>query len=117
VYLAPRRAAPPPIQQIANDVLAKYAQETEMEAGKGAAGKGGRWRIYAARTKSQEEALAVYDKLREAGYPATINPTQAEGGTQYQVRIAGLLSKADGTAVAIKLKAELGLEHVAVSLQ
>ena len=117
VYLAPRDAPPPPIQQIADDLLARYAAETEIEPGKGAAGSGGRWRIYAARTNNQDEALAVYDKLREAGYPATINPAPAEGGTLYLVRISGLLSELDGTAVAIRLKAELGLEHVAVSLQ
>ena len=117
VYLASRDAPPPPIQQIANDVLAKYAAETEMEAGKGAAGRAGRWRIYAARTKSQDEALVIYDKLRNAGYPATINPAQADGGTLYQVRITGLLSETDGTTIAIRLKTELGLEHVAVSLQ
>ena len=117
VFLAPRDAPPPPIQQIANDVLAKFAAETEMEPGKGAAGRGGRWRIYAARTKSQDEALAIYDKLRDAGYPATINPKQADGGTLYQVRITGLLSETDGTTMAVRLKAELGLEHVAVSLQ
>jgi hypothetical protein len=117
VYLAPRDAPPTPIQQIANDVLAKYAAETEMEAGKGVAGRGGRWRIYAARTKNQDEALAIYDKLRNAGYPATINPAQADGGTLYQVRITGLLSETDGTTIAIRLKTELGLEHVAVSLQ
>jgi hypothetical protein len=117
VFLAPRDAPPPPIQQIADDVLAKFAAETEMEPGKGAAGRGGRWRIYAARTKSQDEALAIYDKLRDAGYPATINPTQADSGTLYQVRITGLLSETDGTTMAIRLKVELGLEHVAVSLQ
>jgi cell division septation protein DedD len=113
-----RRDAPPaPIQQLAKDVLAKYAAETEMEAGRGAAGRSGRWRVYAARTKSQDEALAIYDKLRESGYPATINPTQVDGGTLYQARITGLLSEADGTTMAIRLKTELGLEHVAVSLQ
>jgi len=92
-------------------------REAGISGGKGAAGRAGRWRIYAARTKSQDEALAIYDKLRNAGYPATINPAQADGGTLYQVRITGLLSETDGTTIAIRLKTELGLEHVAVSLQ
>jgi len=104
-----------PVEPIADDALERYAAETEIAPGQGAAGKAGRWRVYAARTRTQGDALAVYDRLREAGYPAAIQPTQKDGTTVYQVRITGLLSEADGVAVAIKLKAELGLTDVSVS--
>ena len=104
-----------PVEPIADDVLERYAAETEIRAGQGAAGKAGRWRVYAARTRAQPEALAVYDRLREAGYPAAIQLAQKDGTTVYQVRITGLLSEADGVSVAIKLKSELGLTEVSVS--
>jgi hypothetical protein len=104
-----------PVEPITDDALERYAAETEIRAGQGAAGKAGRWRVYAARTRAQADALAVYDRLREAGYPAAIQPTQKDGTTVYQVRIAGLLSEADGVSVAIKLKSELGLTEVSVS--
>ena len=39
------------------------------------------------------------------------------GGKQvYQVRIVGFLSEADGVAVAVKLRVQLGLQDVRVSL-
>jgi hypothetical protein len=116
LYQALRNAGVLPVEPISDEALAAYAAETEIAPGQGAAGKGGKWRVYAARVRSQDEALAVYDRLREAGYPATIQPTQKEGATVYQVRIGGLLSEADGVAVAIKLKSELGLTDVSVSL-
>jgi hypothetical protein len=104
-----------PVEPIADEALERYAAETEIAPGQGAAGKGGRWRVYAARSRRQADALAVYDRLREAGYPAAIQPTQKDGTTVYQVRIGGLLSEADGVRVAIKLKSELGLTDVSVS--
>lgn len=116
LYQALRDAGVLPVEQISDEALAAYAAETEIAPGQGAAGKGGKWRVYAARVRSQAEALAVYDRLREAGYPAAIQPTQKEGVTVYQVRIGGLMSEADGVAVAIKLKSELGLTDVSVSL-
>ncbi len=116
LYQALRNAGVLPVEQISDEALAVYAAETEMAPGQGAAGKGGKWRVYAARVRTQDEALAAYDRLREAGYPATIHPTQKDGATVYQVRIGGLLSEADGVAVAIRLKSELGLTEVSVSL-
>jgi hypothetical protein len=39
------------------------------------------------------------------------------GGKQvYQVRIVGFLTEADGVAVAVKLRVQLGLQDVRVSL-
>jgi hypothetical protein len=40
----------------------------------------------------------------------------ADGRTDYRVRVTGLLSERDGTAVAVKLKVELGVDEVSVSL-
>jgi len=116
VLIAPRDAPPKPIVTITLAQLNGFAQETELQPGAGAAGKGGSWKVYAARTPRQEDALAVYERLRDAGYAAAIQPAIAQGKQIYQVRIVGLLSEADGVAVAIKLRVELGLQDVHVSL-
>jgi len=116
VYQAPAGLPSLPIDAITAEQLGLYAAETEIAQGQGALGKGGRWRVYAAQAATQAEALAVYDRLQEAGYPATISPITTQGKTVYRVRIAGLLSEADGTAVAVKLKVELDLSDVTVSL-
>jgi hypothetical protein len=116
VYVAPADGPPPPVTAITLAQLNAYAQETELQPGAGAVGKVGNYKIYAARTPNQEEALAVYERLRDAGYAAAIQPAMSGGKQIYQVRIVGFLSEADGVAVAVKLRVQLGLQDVRVSL-
>ena len=47
---------------------------------------------------------------------AAIQPAVSGGKQIYQVRIVGILSEADGIAVAVKLRVQLGLQGVQVSL-
>lgn len=104
-----------PVETASQQTLAGFAAETEIAPGRGAAAKDGRWRVYAARTSVLEEAQAVHERLLDAGYAAAIQPVQRDGSTLYQVRIPGLVSEADGVALVIRLRAELGLEGVSVS--
>jgi hypothetical protein len=117
VYVAPPDAPPRPVSAITLAQLNAYAQETELQPGAGVASRIGNYKIYAARTPNQQEALAVYERLRDAGYAAAIQPAVSQGKQIYQVRIAGILTEADGVAVAIKLRVQLGLQDVHVSLQ
>jgi hypothetical protein len=115
LYQVLKNAGVLPVETASDQTLAAYAAETEMTPGQGAVGKNGKWRVYAARTQIQAEAQAVYDRLLDAGYAAGIQPMQRDGVTIYQVRIAGLLSEADGVALVIRLRSELGLQDVSVS--
>jgi hypothetical protein len=117
VYIAPPDAPPRPVSAITLAQLNAYAQETELKPGAGVASRVGNYKIYAARTPNQQEAIAVYERLRDAGYAAAIQPAVSQGKQIYQVRIAGILTEADGVAVAIKLRVQLGLQDVHVSLQ
>ena len=116
VYVAPPDGPPRPLTAITLAQLNAYAQETEVQPGAGTVAKVGNYKIYAARTPNQEEALAVYERLRDAGYAAAIQPAMSGGKQVYQVRIVGFLSEADGVAVAVKLRVQLGLQDVRVSL-
>lgn len=116
VLIAPRDTPPGPLVKITLAQLNAFAQETELQPGSGVAGRSGTWKVYASRTPNQEEALAIYERLRDAGYAAAVQPSISQGKQIYQVRIVGLLSEADGVAVAIKLRVELGIQDVRVSL-
>ena len=115
LYQALANAGVLPVETASDQTLAAYAAETEIAPGQGAARKSGKWRVYAARTAVREEAQAVYERLLDAGYAAAIQPMQKEGATIYQVRIPGLVSEADGVALVIRLRSELGLQDVSVS--
>ena len=87
--------------------LALWATETEFVPGRPGARRGGRFSAQLARADSQGEALAVYDKARDAGYPAEITPSRDGDKIVYLVRIRNLQSKADADTVASELKARL----------
>jgi hypothetical protein len=115
LYQALSNAGVLPVATASAQTLTAYAAETEMAPGQGAVSKNGKWRVYAARTPKEADAQAVYERLLDAGYAAAIQPVQKDGATIYQVRIPGLLSEADGVALVIRLRSELGLQDVSVS--
>lgn len=92
-----------PIGLVEPAQLQQWAEETEIQAGRGAARAGGRFQLVLARAPSQDEALAAYDRVRAAGYPAEIRPLRREAGMVYLVRIRNLASRADVQALAAKL--------------
>jgi len=61
-----------PISSVGKEQLADWAQQTAIEAGRGAARRGGKWKVTLARVDTQREALALYDRLHAAGYAAAI---------------------------------------------
>jgi hypothetical protein len=84
--------------------LQQWAEETEIQAGRGAARRGGRFQVHLARAESQDAALAVYDQLRAAGYPAEIRPLRRGEQVTYIVRIRSLPSRAEAQALANQLR-------------
>jgi cell division septation protein DedD len=90
--------------------------ETEIADGKGAARSGGKWKLTLAREGTQAGALEVYDRLRDAGYPAEILPVKSDGKYVYLVRLTRLASKADAEALAERLANTAGVESPRVSM-
>lgn len=89
--------------------LQLWAAETEIAAGQGAARRGGRSKVVASSSDNQNDALAVYDKLRAAGYAAQIHPVGNAEKRAYEVRIEGLPSRAEAEVLGIKIEAVTGL--------
>lgn len=113
-FIAPRKAKPLPVAPVDRKQLEQWADETEMKPGGGAARRGGRFRVEVASAPEQKAALADYDRLRAAGYPAVIHLVAREGAVEYRVRIVNVPSERDARAVVEKLKL-LGMTEAAVS--
>ena len=103
-YIAPRNAPALAVQPVPPEQLERWATETEIQPGTGSARHNGRWRVELAQASSQLEALALYDRLRAAGYPARILPLRADGAWAYTVFISSLASEAEAAALAARLK-------------
>ena len=104
-----------PVGFAAPEQLRQWALETEIETGKGAARRGGKWRVTLASAESQAGALALYDRLRDAGYAAEIRPGRSGEATVYHVRIGNLPSKAEAEALAARLRGQPGVTEPKVS--
>jgi hypothetical protein len=104
-----------PVGLVEPQQLNEWAKETEIERGKGAARLGGKWSVRLASAANQRDALAVYDQVRKAGYPAEIVPLKDADKRSYVVRIRNLPSKAEAAALAEALRGKHGVENPAVS--
>jgi hypothetical protein len=118
VYTVPKDRAPTPVVPLDSKLLEKWALETEIVPGGGAVLAGGKWKVYVATAASQEDALALYDKLGDAGYAADIRPVKKDDNFVYRLRISNLPSKQEAQILAAKLKVQkdqLGIEEPTVS--
>jgi hypothetical protein len=104
-----------PVGFVEPQQLNQWAKETEIEHGKGAARRGGKWSVTLAVVDTQVKALDVYDAVRKAGYPAQIDSTKESDKRVYNVRIRNLPSKAEASALAGQLRGKYGIEKPAVS--
>lgn len=93
-----------PVGLVEPEQLAQWAQETEIQDGRGAARRGGRFHLQLARARTQNGVIRVYDRLRAAGYPAEIRPVREGEQLVYTVRIRNLPSQADARALEAQLK-------------
>ena len=93
-----------PVAFVSPEQLKIWAVETDIEAGKGALRRGGKFSATLASSESQEEALKVYDDLRKNGYPAEIRPLVTDGKPSYRVQIRNLATQAEADALAKRLK-------------
>jgi len=104
-----------PLGTVDKKQLEQWSAETELQAGKGAARRGGRFSVLLASAEEQNSALALYDELRNAGYPAEIWPVKQADKLAYVVRIRQLPSRAEANALAGKLRGKFGITEPKVS--
>ena len=104
-----------PIGTVDKAQLDQWAAETELQSGKGIARRGGRFSVQLASADEQSGALAIYDELRNAGYPAEILPVKQAEKLVYIVRIRQLSSRAEAQALANQLRGKFGITEPKVS--
>ena len=109
-YSAPRNQPPQGIASVDPEQVKKWAAETEIKAGEGAARRGGKWKVVLVGADSQPAALDAYDKARGAGFAASIRPRMKEGAAIYEVLLRDLPSQAEAQVLAGKVKAVLGMD-------
>lgn len=114
-YIAPKNQRGEAVARVSQEQLNIWSAETEITAGTGAIRKGGKWRVYLAEAGTQDEALKIYDDLRNAGYAAEIRPLKNERAMAFRVRISNLISRKDAEMLGAALKGRFGVTDARVS--
>jgi hypothetical protein len=104
-----------PVGLVEAKQLEQWSRETDIETGKGAARRGGRFNIELAEGESRDAVRAVQEQLRAAGYPAQIAQRKVDGKLRYTVRIRQLPSRDEAQALAARLKSQFGVKDPKVS--
>lgn len=112
-FVAPRDKKPLPVAPVDPKQLEQWAAETEIQPGSGGARRGGRIPVDAAVSPDRAVALAAYDRLRAAGYPAVMRTAKTDNRVEYQVRVQSFPTQRDAAVAVEKLNA-LGLTKAAV---
>jgi len=115
LFSAPKDAPTPPIGSVTSAELDGYAAQTEIGPGSGAVVTGGAWKVTALETREQAAALAAYDQLREAGFPAVIDPRGRGDAAHYRVRLTGLATLADAVALVTRLEGMPGFDAAKIA--
>jgi hypothetical protein len=113
-YVAPKGAAPEPVQPVPLAKLAQWAQETDLAEGQGAVMRGGKWKLVLAESAEQGAALDSYLKARKAGYAASLDTTTKGARRSYVVSIGQLADEAGAKLLQARLESELGFQNLRV---
>jgi hypothetical protein len=98
-----------PVGLVEPKQLEQWALETDIEAGKGALRRGGRFSVALFTAGEQAQANSVRNRLREAGYPAEVTSRKEADKTTYVVGIRHLPSRDEAQALASRLKGSFGI--------
>lgn len=104
-----------PLGMVDPQQIAQWSRETDIEAGKGAARRGGRFALELASLESQSGAGAISRQLQEAGYPAQVAQRKVADKVTYTVRIRQLPSREEAEALASRLKGKFGVKDPKVT--
>jgi hypothetical protein len=94
--------------------LEQWSLETELEAGKGALRRGGRFSLSLLATGDELQAHSVRDRLREAGYAAETTPRKDGNRPIFVVRVRQLPSREEAQALGERLRGRFGVRDARV---
>lgn len=105
VYEVPRGQAPLPVYKIDRFAGAEWALRSQPLYDGGSLVRGGNWRLDFG-VFDKPDALALYDRLRAAGYPVRIRPTKVDKQQRYELRLGGLATEREALSLAERLSDE-----------
>ena len=111
---AERNFDPGPVDKVSQAQADKWAEMTEPQPGMGTIRQGGKWGVRLASVTTQDDALALYDRYRDAGVHMRILPRQGEDGIRYELLAGPVVSESDAVDLGNRLIRDLNLSETPV---
>lgn len=108
LFMAPAGQPALPVAPVKADDLARWAAETEAQAGGGQREAAGRYRLMLPLTDQQSVAQALLERLSAAGQGAELSELTLTARHAWRVSLGGYTSEAEAQAAARALQALLG---------
>ena len=89
-----------PVGLVEEKQLGQWALETDIQDGKGALRRGGRFSVQLAQADKRDALVSTQKQLSDAGYPAEIAQRKEADKLTYIVRIRQLPSREEAQALA-----------------
>ena len=107
-FVVPRNEPAKPVGKIAKTQIDEWSRDTEITEGLGATRAGANMKLEVARFADEAAARAFEGKLKDAGYPAVIDPISnarnATDSAKFAVCVDGVAGARDRSALSERLK-------------
>ena len=104
-FVAPRNEPAKPVGKIDKKQIDEWSRDTEITEGLGAIRAGAKMKMEVARFADEAAARAFEGKLKDAGYPAVIDPvSNARDGAKFAVCLDGVAGVRERSALTERLK-------------
>lgn len=113
VYEVPRGGQPLPVYKIDRFAGAVWALKSQQLYDGATLQRGGSW-LLSFGVFDKAEVLALHDRLKAAGYPVRIRPATVDGQQRYELRLSGLATEREATALASRLAESQGIAQAEV---
>ena len=104
-FVVPRNEPAKPVGKIDKKQIDEWSRDTEITEGLGAIRAGAKMKMEVARFADEAAARAFEGKLKDAGYPAVIDPvSNARDGAKFAVCLDGVAGVRERSALTERLK-------------
>ena len=104
-FVVPRNEPAKPVGKIDKKQIDEWSRDTEITEGLGATRAGAKMKMEVARFADEAAARAFEGKLKDAGYPAVIDPvSNARDGAKFAVCLDGVAGVRERSALTERLK-------------
>jgi hypothetical protein len=109
-YIVPKNKPALPVSPVPEAKLAKWAAQTDTQAGQGVLTTSGQWAVNLMSLTNEASADTLQQQLNTDGYAAELRETQVNGIDFSRVRIEGFESREDANSFAESIDGQYGIE-------